>query len=77
VVRSYLDQLVRHTGLAATRTTAFDAALTAAEAETGAARRTSLTRLARQANADAAGAKDPAPVRAMLAAIKQLAAASK
>jgi hypothetical protein len=77
VVRSYLDQLVRGNGLAAERTTAIDAALTAAEAQTGVARRTALTRLATQVDRDVRGAKDAARVRAMSAAIKQLAAASR
>src|SRR5439155_27006744 len=40
VVRSYLDQLVRGEGLAAARTTAISNALTAAERQSGAARRT-------------------------------------
>src|SRR5439155_24398793 len=40
VVRSYLDQLVRGNGLAAARTTAISNALTAAERQSGAARRT-------------------------------------
>ena len=77
VVRSYLDQLVRDGGLAAPRTTAIDAALTAAEQATGAARRRALTTLAGQVDRDAAGAKDAAKVRTMSAAIKQLAAATK
>jgi len=77
VVRSYLDQLVRNKGLDAARTTAIDAALTAAEQATGAARRRALTTLASQVDKDAAGAKDAAKVRTMSAAIKALAAATK
>jgi hypothetical protein len=77
VVRSYLDQLVRGSGLASERATAIDAALTAAEAQTGAARRASLTRLATQVDRDVAGAKDAARVRAMSAEIKRLATATK
>ena len=77
VVRSYLDQLVRDGGLAATRTSAIDAALTAAEKATGAARRRALTTLAGQVDKDAAGAKDAAKVRTMSAAIKSLAASTK
>lgn len=77
VVRSYLDQLVRTNGLAAARTTAIGAALNAAEAASGAARRTALTTLAGQVDRDVSGAKDAAKVRTMSAAIKQLAAASK
>ena len=77
VVRSYLDQLVRGNGLAAGRTTAIDNALTAAEKLTGAARGKALTTLAGQVGSDANGAKDSARVKAMAAAIKALAAASK
>ncbi len=77
VVRSYLDQLVRGNGLAAARTTAIASALTAAEAQSGAARRTALNALATQVDADATNAADAARVRAMAAAIRDLAAASR
>ncbi|MBL0173310.1 MAG: hypothetical protein IPP90_22010 [Gemmatimonadaceae bacterium] len=77
VVRSYLDQLVRNNGLAAARTSAIGSALDAAEAQSGAARRASLTKLAAAVTKDAAGAKDAARVTTMAAAIKALAAASK
>jgi hypothetical protein len=77
VVRSYLDQLVRDNGLATGRTTAIDAALTAAERASGAARRTALTTLAGQVDADAAGARDAAKVRMMAQAIRDLAAATR
>ena len=77
VVRSYLDQLVRGGGLAAARTTAVAGALDAAERQSGAARRSALTALARQVDADAAGAKDAPRVRAMAAAVRDLAAASR
>ena len=76
VVRSYLDQLVRNTGLAAERTTAIDKALTAAEKQAGAARGASLSALAKQVDADVAGAKDSDRVKAMSDAIKKLAAKS-
>jgi hypothetical protein len=77
VVRSYLDQLVRNNGLAAARTSAIDAALTAAERASGAARRTALTNLATQVERDVAGARDGARVRAMVTAIRDLAAATR
>jgi hypothetical protein len=77
VVRSYLDQLVRNGGLAADRTTAVSAALTAAEKKSGAARAAALTTLATQVDGYASGAKDAARVRMMSSAIKDLAAASK
>jgi hypothetical protein len=75
VVRSYLDQLVRGQGLAGERTSAIDAALTAAEAASGAARVAALRTLASQVDKDVAGAKDGARVRAMAAEIRRLAAA--
>jgi hypothetical protein len=77
VVRSYLDQLVRNQGLAAARTTAIASALDAAEKQSGAARRTALTTLARQVDADVKGAKDAARVRMMVSAIRDLASASR
>jgi hypothetical protein len=77
VVRSYLDQLVRGNGLAAARTSAIDRALTAAERQSGAARRTALTTLAQAVDGDAAGAADAARVRAMAAAIRDLANATR
>jgi hypothetical protein len=77
VIRSYLDQLGRNDGLAAARRTAIDAALTAAEKQTGAARGAALTKLAADVDKDAQGAKDQTRVKAMSAEIKRLAAASK
>lgn len=77
VVRAYLDQLVRNNGLDATKMTAIAAGLDAAEQRTGAARRTALTALAKQVDADVSGAKDAARVRMMSEAIKALAAVSK
>jgi hypothetical protein len=77
VVRSYLDQLVRDNGLPAARTTAISNALAAAEKRNGAARAAALSALARQVDADVKGASDAPRVRAMSAAIKALAAASK
>ncbi len=77
VVRSYLDQLVRGEGLAAARTSAIDAALTAAEAKSGAARAAALRTLALQVDKDATSAKDGARVRTMASEIRRLAAATK
>ena len=77
VVRSYLDQLVRNNGLASARTTAIANALNAAEAQTGAARKDALTKLASQVDGDVKGAKDQVRVRAMSQAIKDLAAATR
>jgi hypothetical protein len=68
---------VRNEGLAAARTTAIASALDAAEKQSGAARRTALTTLARQVDADVKGAKDAARVRMMVSAIRDLANASR
>ena len=77
VVRSYLDQLVRNTGLASDRTTAISAALDAAEMKSGMARGTALNALAVQVDTDAKGAKDSARVTKMASEIRRLAAVSK
>jgi hypothetical protein len=77
VVRSYLDQLVRGNGLAASRTTAIAKALDAAEAQQGSQRRASLEKLAREVRGDASSAKDSARVTAMAAAMVDLAKATK
>ncbi len=77
VVRSYLDQLVRGNGLATERTSAIDAALTAAEAKSGAARAAALRSIAVQVDGDVKGAKDAARVRSMAGEIRRLAAVSK
>ncbi|CAN5666825.1 hypothetical protein BH23GEM11_BH23GEM11_16550 [soil metagenome] len=77
VVRSYLDQLVRNNGLPAARTSAISEALRSAEAASGAARRDALTRLAGALDADAAGASDADRVRAMAAAVRDLAGISQ
>jgi hypothetical protein len=77
VVRSYLDQLVRGNGLASDRTTAIASALDAAEKQAGKARRSALNTLAGQVDKDVAGAKDQVRVKAMSAAIKALAKATK
>jgi hypothetical protein len=77
VVRSYLDQLVRGNGLAAARTTAIARALDAAERAKGPARRSALTTLATQVDADVASATDAARVRMMAQAIRDLAGAGR
>jgi hypothetical protein len=73
VVRSYLDQLVRGNGLARARTTAIADQLNSAEKMSGAERRTALNALASQMDGDASGAADGARVRAMAAAVRNLA----
>jgi hypothetical protein len=77
VVRSYLDQLVRNGGLSAARTSAISSALDAAEAASPTDRRERLERLAAELDGDVAGAADPERVRAMAAAVRELAEASR
>jgi hypothetical protein len=77
VVRSYLDQLVRGSGLAADRLKAISESLDAAEQKMGAARGTALTALARQVDGDVSGAKDGARVKSMADEMRRLAAVSK
>jgi hypothetical protein len=77
VVRSYLDQLVRNEGLPAARTTAIARSLDAAEQASGAARREQLNTLAGALDGDASGARDAERVRAMAAAVRDLANASR
>ena len=76
-MRSYLDQLVRWNGLAATRTTAIAGALDAAERQNGKTRRDALNALAKQVDNDVDGAKDPERVKSMSEAIKALAKSTK
>ncbi|HEY0304784.1 MAG TPA: hypothetical protein VGC44_07415 [Longimicrobiales bacterium] len=73
VVRSYLDQLARNNGLAAARRTAIATALNNAEKARGAARRTQLNTLAAALDRDARNATDAVRVRAMAAAVRDLA----
>lgn len=75
VVRAYLDQLVRGEGLPESRTAAIAGVLRDAEAASGAERRDRLTRLAGELEAEAAGARDERRVRAMAAAVRDLAGA--
>ena len=77
VVRSYLDQLVRWNGLARERTTAIGSALDAAEKQNGRDRRNALNALATAVDKDVAGAKDGERVKAMAAAMRDLAKATK
>lgn len=77
VIRSYLDQLVRNSGLAAARTSKLDADLTAAQRATGAARRSALTAIATALDKDVATATDAARVKAMAAEVRRLVAATR
>jgi hypothetical protein len=77
VVRSYLDQLTRDHTLAAERTTKIAADLNAAEKFTGARRKTALTSLAAALDKDVGKSLDAPKVRAMAAAVRDLARATK
>jgi hypothetical protein len=77
VARTYLDQLARNNGLPAARRNAIAAALNNAERARGAARRDQLNRLAAQLDRDAGTASDAARVRALAAAVRDLAQATQ
>ena len=74
VVRSYVDQLARSNGLSEARIAAVRQALQGAERASGGQRRDALTLLARQVEDDASGSSDAAKVRALAAAVRDLAA---
>jgi hypothetical protein len=74
VPRAYLDQLERSKGLAAERIGAARSELARAERLSGAARQDALTALTGQLERDAAGAAEQTKVRALAAAVKELAA---
>src|SRR5688572_6486322 len=73
VARAYLDQLARSNGLSSARASAVTADLRSAEGLNGTARRSALNRLASSLDRDARSSSDAARVRAMAAAIRQLA----
>jgi hypothetical protein len=73
VARSYLDQLVRESGLPAARTSAISRDLTRAEKLKGASERRALTQLAARIDRDQAGSSDPARVGSLAASVRDLA----
>jgi hypothetical protein len=73
VSRAYVDQLERSHGLAAARIQAVRSALSAAEAQKGAARSSALTSLATQLDRDAATSSDAAKVKTLAAQVRDLA----
>jgi hypothetical protein len=73
VPRAYLDQLARTNGLAKDRVSLARKELARAEKLAGERRKNGLTQLAAQLNGDAQGAADQARVRALAAAITDLA----
>ncbi len=77
VARAYLDQLARSNGLAPEKIASARTALGRAEHQSRASRRDALTHLATQLGGDAQGAGDPAKVRALAAAVTDLANATQ
>ena len=73
LARAYVDQLERNGGLASGRISSVRQALTAAEGRSGSARSSALSSLASQLDGDAAGSHDAAKVRALAAAVRDLA----
>ncbi|WP_420125630.1 LVIVD repeat-containing protein [Longimicrobium sp.] len=74
VARAYVDQLTRSRGLSGTRSIRVARDLDAAERLTGARRRTALTTLATQLDADAQSSGDAAKVRMLAGVVRDLAA---
>jgi hypothetical protein len=77
VVKAYLDQIVRNGGLPSSRSAQVTSAVAAAERATGAARRDALNALAAELDQDATRSADAARVRAMAAAVRELASATR
>ena len=73
LARAYVDQLERSNGLGSARVAAIRQQLSGAEKASGAKRRDALTRLAVQLDGDLRGAGDPAKVRALAGAVRDLA----
>ncbi len=73
VARAYVDQLARSNGLAPDKVAAARSALARAERLSGQQRQDALTQLATQLNGDSQGAADQAKVRALAAAVSDLA----
>ncbi len=74
LARAYTDQLERSRGLSSSRITSIRQALLRAEQANGAARRDALSALAATINGDAGSSKDALKVRALSAAVRDLAA---
>ena len=73
VARAYLDQLARSNGVAPDSVSALRNELGRAEKLSGQPRRDALTRLGARLDSDASGATDPAKLRTLAGAIKDLA----
>jgi hypothetical protein len=73
LARSYVDQLSRSNGLGSDRITSVRQALSTAERATGAQRSALLTTLASQLDSEAGSTSDPAKVRVLAVAVRELA----
>ena len=73
LARAYVDQLERSNGLASARITSARAALNSAESTSGAARRSSLMKLASQLSGDARSSTDGSKVQKLVTAVYELA----
>jgi hypothetical protein len=71
--RAFVDQLERSKGLTDARITAVRTELNSAEKASGAARRNTLTALAKQLSGDAVGSSDRAKVQMLVTAVQELA----
>ena len=77
LARAYVDQLERSKGLASDKIASVRQELTSAESASGAARRSSLTKLAAQLKGDENGSSDASKVKMLTGAVTQLASASR
>jgi len=77
LARAYVDQLERSQGLSSASILGVRSDLARAEALSGAARTTALQALGTRLNGQAAGSSDQARVRALVAAVNDLAAAQR
>ena len=77
VARAYVDQLERSNGLPAARLAAVRTALARAERASASQRRTQLTQLATQLDADSRSSSDQAKVRMLAGEARELAAARR
>lgn len=72
LARAYVDQLERNGGLAAAKIAASRRALNSAENASGGNRREALSKLAKELDEDAGGARDAAKVRLLAGTVKDL-----
>jgi hypothetical protein len=77
IARAFVDQLERSKGLSGAALTAVRNDLTAAERANGAARRTALQQLGTRLNGQVAGSTDAAKMKMLVAAVNELATATR